>query len=124
MKATLDLRGQPSATPNWLLDRAIAEYVLKREVDVSNRTMRGADETMGGQTFESWVAIPCYSLSADRIIPLLDAQAQWRSDYRLDRLPPRSARCVVVDGWEAYALTFPMAAAIALLRAHGVIVLT
>ncbi len=119
-KAILDLRGHQDPL---LIDAAIARNVLGREVD-DDRFMREPDVTMGGHDFESWTAIPPYCTSADAIISLLDRQSQWRSDYRLDRLPPRSARCVMVDGWEAYALTFPMAAAIALLRAHGVEVLT
>ncbi len=123
-KATLDLRGLSEHGQIKRLNAAVAHYVLGHEVDLSLDTMRLPDETMGGQSFESWISVPAYCTSADAILPLL-----YREHWRVDQtsVEARPIR-VSIDGREpggsGESDRFPMAAAIGLLRAYGVEVLT
>ncbi len=63
-------------------------------------------------------AVPQFSRSADAVLPLLERMDRWQCDYGR---PEKKYRLYFIrrEG-EGTAATFPRAACLALLRAHGV----
>lgn len=64
-------------------------------------------------------AIPPYSTSADAVLPLLERYSEWNMDANYPE-PGRERFVCWVENSSGTADTFPLAACIALLRAHGV----
>ncbi len=64
-----------ASAPDQEINAAVAEFVLKHQVDLKNHSMRLPDENAGGMTFESWLEIPNFATSSDSILPLLEARA-------------------------------------------------
>ena len=63
------MRDELEQLDNGALNRLVAKEVLGREID--GDSMLIGSEQMGGQAFDSWLAIPSFSECADAVMPYL-----------------------------------------------------
>ncbi len=113
MKTTLDLRSLPDAELKDAVNAAVAVHCA------------GLHHVGAGYS----IVAPPYATSADAVLPLLEkyhiavasrVSKQWVVEIHEENGEPNSEEYDMINIGEATAPTFPLAACLALLRAHGV----